>query len=86
MAKLHRAAIAANPPTSVDETLLDKREVCALLGIGQRTLDRWHAMRVGPPRINLPGATVRYRRSSVMQWAISREMESVRADGGRVAA
>lgn len=47
--------------------LLDRHEAARLLGISPRTLDRWHLLRVGPPRIRY-GRTVRYRGSAIEQW------------------
>lgn len=37
------------------------------LGITRRTLDRWHARRIGPPRIKI-GNKVWYRREAVSEW------------------
>jgi hypothetical protein len=37
-----------------------------------RTLDRWHALGVGPPRTCI-GRTVLYRRASVQKWLAAQE-------------
>lgn len=48
-------------------------------GIHRRTLDRWHRLRVGPPRIKVPGTKlVRYRRASVEEWLQKRESVTLR--------
>lgn len=44
------------------------------LGISKRTLDRFHAKRMGPPRIRI-GKKILYRRSSVIAWLEAREEE-----------
>lgn len=52
--------------------LLDRHEAARLLGISPRTLDRWHVLREGPPRIRY-GRNVRYRGSAIEQWLQGRE-------------
>ncbi len=37
-----------------------------------RTLDRWHALRIGPPRTVI-GRTILYRCESVSEWLRARE-------------
>lgn len=57
------------------DSLLDREEVARLLGISPRTLDRWHLLRKGPPRIRYGGSGhVRYRRSAVEKWVLSQEI------------
>jgi predicted DNA-binding transcriptional regulator AlpA len=51
---------------------LDKDEAAAALGICGRTLDRWHAINEGPPRVTM-GRRILYRRSSIAAWLASRE-------------
>jgi len=56
-------------------------KLAAELGRNKRTLDRWDALGIGPPRTRM-GRTVLYRRSSVQKWLsalspIPRERESV---------
>ena len=38
----------------------------------RRTLDRWHALGIGPPRIKI-GRFILYHDQSVADWLISRE-------------
>ena len=42
------------------------------LGRNKRTLDRWDALGIGPPRTRV-GRTVLYRRSSVQKWLVAQE-------------
>ena len=46
---------------------LTKEELAAELRRNPRTLDRWAALSIGPPRTCV-GRTVLYRRSSVQKW------------------
>lgn len=47
------------------------------LGTSPRTLARWHAQRIGPPR-TIIGRTILYRRKSVEAWLREREEQPVR--------
>lgn len=47
------------------------------LGTSLRTLARWHAKRIGPPR-TIIGRTILYRRESVAAWLREREERPVR--------
>jgi predicted DNA-binding transcriptional regulator AlpA len=51
---------------------LTPEELAAQLGISPRTLNRWHALRRGPPRLMI-GRKPYYRGSSVEKWLESRE-------------
>jgi predicted DNA-binding transcriptional regulator AlpA len=51
---------------------MEKAEFCRELGISERTADRWHEQRIGPPRTVL-GRRVLYSRDSVLEWLRSRE-------------
>ena len=52
--------------------LFDRQEAASFLGVSPRTLDRWHLLREGPARIEL-GRKIRYRRTSLEDWLLSRE-------------
>jgi len=55
-------------------------ELAAELGRNPRTLDRWEALGIGPPRTRV-GRTVLYRRSSLEKWIAAQERpSSVAAD------
>jgi hypothetical protein len=51
---------------------LTKRELAAELRRNVRTLDRWDALDLGPPRTCI-GRTVLYRRASVQKWLAAQE-------------
>ena len=57
--------------------LVDREGAAKLLGISARTLDRWHLLRQGPPRIQL-GRKIRYRRIALEQWLLAHEIVSPR--------
>lgn len=50
-------------------TFLTKQEFCELVpgGITQRTADRWHEMRMGPPRVRI-GGKVLYPLDGIEKW------------------
>src|SRR6266480_641252 len=63
-----------NPPTkntAIDD-LLNRCATAGVLGISVRTLDRWHRLGFGPPRIRYAGQ-IRYRLSSLARWVLSHE-------------
>ena len=67
-----RSARTRSSKAAVNE-LVDRTQAARLLGISPRTLDRWHRLRIGPPRVALGGHKVRYRLSSLDAWVRSRE-------------
>ncbi len=56
------------------EGFLRREELAQQLGLSPRTIDRWHALRNGPPRVCL-GRTILYRVESVREWLRSREQQ-----------
>lgn len=54
---------------------LTKDELAAELWRNVRTLDRWEALGVGPPRTSI-GRTILYRRASVEKWLTEQEQTS----------
>jgi len=56
--------ITMSKPDAILSDFLTKRELAAELGREMRTLDRWDALGVGPPRTHV-GRKVLYRRASV---------------------
>jgi phage terminase Nu1 subunit (DNA packaging protein) len=54
------------------EDFLTKEELAAELGRNMRTLDRWEALGIGPPR-TLLGRKILYRRMSVQRWLAAQE-------------
>src|SRR5690242_9861143 len=52
------------------------------LGVSERTLARWHAMRLGPPRVTI-GRRPYYRRISVAEWIALQEEKPPERRGKR---
>jgi hypothetical protein len=61
----------SNPETILTD-FLTKQELAAELGCEIRTLDRWDALGIGPPRTHV-GRKVLYRRASVHKWLAAQE-------------
>src|ERR1035438_4811937 len=57
---------------------LRREELAQQLGLSPRTIDRWEALRKGPPRVCV-GRTILYNIDSVREWLISREQQAVPA-------
>jgi DNA-binding transcriptional MerR regulator len=55
--------------------LVEKKELAAEFGNSPRTLDRWDALGIGPPRTRI-GRKVYYRRSSALRWLLAQEQSS----------
>lgn len=62
-------------------TQLTPTEVAELLGVSTRTLSRWHALRMGPPRSKV-GRTVLYRKAAVDDWLKANEIQPTRTFSG----
>jgi excisionase family DNA binding protein len=56
-------------------------EVASQLGVSLRTLSRWQALRVGPPRAKV-GRTVLYRVAAVEAWLSQNESQPLRSFAG----
>ena len=57
---------------------MTRPELAEALGVAVRTVERWHVLREGPPRVRM-GQRVLYRRDAVRQWLLSRERDDIRA-------
>ena len=57
---------------------LTPERVARMLAVTVRTLARWNAARIGPPKIKV-GKLVLYQLSQLPEWLSSRESEPVRA-------
>jgi hypothetical protein len=57
---------------SILEEFLTKEGLAAELGRNPRTLDRWEALGMGPPRTHV-GRKILYRRASVQKWLVAQE-------------
>jgi len=59
---------------------LTKQELAAELGREMRTLDRWDALGIGPPRTRV-GRKILYRRTSVRAWLTAQENQGSGSEG-----
>jgi phage terminase Nu1 subunit (DNA packaging protein) len=59
-------------PEAILSDFLTKQELASELGREMRTLDRWDALGIGPPRTHV-GRKVLYRRASVQRWLAAQE-------------
>jgi len=59
---LHQSNPMANTPH-----LMTKKDTADFIGVSQRTLDRWHALRRGPARITI-GRKILYRLDAILAW------------------
>ena len=69
---------ASQTPPSTLKLVLDgflrREELAQQLGLSPRTIDRWEALRKGPPRVCV-GRTVLYNVESVREWLRSKERQ-----------
>jgi hypothetical protein len=56
--------------------------LAATLGVTVRTLCRWHAARIGPPKIKI-GKLILFDLAKLPDWLATRETEPVRVPGRR---
>ena len=57
---------------NISDAFLTKDELAEFLGKSSRTLDRWHSLRIGPPRIKAQ-SLILYRRAAVFDWLARHE-------------
>jgi len=57
---------------------LRREELAHQFGLSPRTIDRWEALRIGPPRVSV-GRTILYNMQSVREWLVAQERQSVPA-------
>ncbi len=71
--KTEQAATLPDHATSLlGADYLPQETLARELGVSERTLARWHVLRIGPPRCTV-GKTILYRRQAVLTWLESRE-------------
>jgi hypothetical protein len=66
-----------SPPTTASTLLADlltPAQLAAELGVSERCVHRWHALRQGPPRVQI-GRRPYYRRHSVAAWIERQETD-----------
>lgn len=49
-----------------------REQLAQMFGLSSRTIGRWEALRIGPPRVCI-GRTILYNMQSVREWLASRE-------------
>lgn len=64
------------------DSLYTKQTLAEHLGVSTRTLDRWHARRIGPARSKI-GNFIAYRMDAVEQWLQNNEVHPVNIKGER---
>ena len=57
---------------------LRREELANQLGVSARTIDRWHTLRCGPPRVSV-GRTVLFNIQSVREWLVNQERQALPA-------
>ena len=73
-----RALGAVGTPAKLPDELLDRAAAAKLLRISPRSLDRWHVLRSGPPRVEMVGL-IRYYLGSIVQWLQDNEVHGPRS-------
>lgn len=68
--------------TPILDGYLRHDELAKQLGLSPRTIDRWEALRIGPPRVSI-GRTILYNAESVREWLLSRERQALPVKGHR---
>jgi DNA-binding transcriptional regulator YiaG len=85
--ELLAVASVSNLPTTGEVEIAGRHYVtadrlAAILGVTVRTLGRWDAARIGPPKIKV-GKLVLFDIAKVPDWLASREIGPIRAAGRR---
>lgn len=63
-------------------SFITKKELANKLNVSTRTLDRWHARRIGPARSKI-GNFIAYRLGAVEDWIKNNEVCPVNFHGGQ---
>lgn len=64
-------------------SFITKKELANKLNVSTRTLDRWHARRIGPARSKI-GNFIAYRIDAVEEWMKQNEVHPVNIQGGQL--
>ena len=60
-------------PTTIDDRLLDTRQVAKFLGVNKSWVERARVEGSGPPFFRLDGKVIRYREKDLTAWVDSQE-------------
>jgi len=71
-AKLNTDAAPIDAPAPILAGYMSEQQLAGELSVAVRTLERWRAMRIGPPVTRL-GRTLFYSRASFLAWLETRE-------------
>jgi predicted DNA-binding transcriptional regulator AlpA len=63
-----------SPAALVLDDFLRREQLAKLFGLSPRTIDRWEALRIGPPRVCI-GRTILYNVQAVREWLLSNQTE-----------
>ena len=74
-------AIGAAIPAILGD-YLSPEQLAVELGVSERTVYRWHALRTGPPRVTV-GRRPMYKLASVRAWLERRERDPAAAESRR---
>jgi predicted DNA-binding transcriptional regulator AlpA len=66
------ASFQCSPGTLILNGYLRREELARQFGLSTRTIDRWEALRIGPPRVHI-GRTILYNVESVREWLLKRQ-------------
>ena len=66
------ASIGEAAPSSILEGFVTQEQLAEMLGVGVRTLRRWHHLRFGPPSRRI-GRRVIYLQSEVRSWVLAQD-------------
>ena len=84
MAKKRSSSASPAHDHGADETVLTgylpPAQLATVLNVSERTLQRWHGLRCGPPRITV-GHTILYNVAKVRRWLQDHEVEPIRGAG-----
>jgi predicted DNA-binding transcriptional regulator AlpA len=65
-----------SPVSALLSGYLRREELAQQFGLSTRTIDRWEALKEGPPRVSI-GRTILYNVESVREWLSTRERRSM---------
>jgi predicted DNA-binding transcriptional regulator AlpA len=57
----------------MDRMLLTTKDLCGVLGLSKRTIERMAELGEGPPRLKLTQKRIAYRKADVENWINSRK-------------
>lgn len=72
-------------PLSLLDAYIQEPALASELSVTVRTLQRWRALRKGPPWTVAPGRRILYRREGVLEWLRQREVGGMSAKRRRAA-